>query len=130
MLINSFFKFKEKFDIDNNAISFNSAVKWVTENVDTDYPRDEIQRILMQNKELINKRFSTFAPVFNSFIKSIKTNPTNLLNNVYRNQEVTILRNCIQTKNNCLYHFVKDKNDYIRYLIGDCKLNFSPPSKF
>lgn len=121
---------KNILDANKKSIELSQISQWVVSLLDDEHPKDELWKVIEDHEQLIRRRISTISPVINKFAKKIRTDPTRLLDNLYGNPEIRQLRLHVQTKNNCLYHYVKDQKDYVPFLLNERKLNMSPPSKF
>ncbi len=117
-------------DAHKNSISLDQITNWVYSQLDSNHIKDEFWEIIEKHESLIRKRISTISPIIQKFTKKIKTDPSKLLDNIYGNRELSQLKSTIQTKNSCLYHYVKDIDDYIPFLLDDKKLFMAPPSIF
>lgn len=121
---------KTILDCNGRPIEYSEITKWIIDNVNEEYPKDMIQTIIVEYESLIKKRSAIIGAMLNKFIKKLKTNPAQLLDNLHKNPEIRKICSHIKSKNDELYHFVKDKKDYIPYLLNEHKLNMSSPNVF
>jgi len=114
----------------NNTPSNDEIAHYIEKNGSVPLSFEDIKKIIEEHSGSIQRKKDLLVTNLNSLIQKMNKDPLLLIDSVYGVRKFDSVKKHIKAENISSYHFVKDKNQHIPYILERKRLHFSPPSRF